>query len=102
MTIQVFALEASQFNFNWAILTSCHLIKSTFMDNMGFISNPVLCPAKWLVECHHAIISKSNLSVSISNNEIVSFRPVINYREGATKWENCGSETFCPSPLKTG
>ena len=30
---------------------------------------------------------------------------VINYGEGggATKWENCGSETFCaPPPLKTG
>ena len=101
MTIQVFALEASQFNFNWAILTSYHLIKSTFMDNMGFVSNPVLCPSKWLVECRHAIISQINLPVSIPNNAIVSFRLVINYRE-ATKWENCGSETFCPSPLKTG
>ena len=32
--------------------------------------------------------------------------PVINYGErgvrGFTKWEKCGSETFCATPLKTG
>ena len=28
---------------------------------------------------------------------------VINYREGrATKWENCGSETFCAPPSRQG
>ena len=76
MTIQVFALETSQFNFNWAILTSCHLIKSTFMDNMGFVNKPGLCPSKWSVECHNAITSKINLPVGISNNAIVSFRNI--------------------------
>ena len=51
------------------------------------------------------IFKKRELSENIYNAKMSTFTVqqyfkglVINYREGATKWENCGSETFCATP----
>ena len=51
------------------------------------------------------IFKKRELSENIYNAKISTLTVqqyfkglVINYREGATKWENCGSETLCATP----